>query len=99
MAAKQKKSFDECATFTLEIQGREASATLKGTKAKTDADTTMASLGKVKVEGQTVKTLSVYGFDGNNAVAVILTAPKDIDAAVTKAEKTINAALKHIADK
>ncbi len=82
MAAKQKKSFDECATFTLEIQGREASATLQDTKATTDADTTMASLGKVKVEGQTVKTLSVYGFDGNNAVAVILTAPKDVDAAV-----------------
>ena len=98
MADKQKKSFEECATFSLEIQGREASATLKDTKAATDAATTLASLGTVKVDGQTMQTLSVYGFDGNNTVAVTLTAPKDVDAAAKKAEETINAALKHIAD-
>ncbi|MFF5794047.1 hypothetical protein ACFY5D_18550 [Paeniglutamicibacter sp. NPDC012692] len=98
LAAKQKKSFEECATFSLEIQGREASATLKDTKATTDAATTLASLGTVKLDGQTMKTLSVYGMDGNNTVAVTLTAPKDVDAAVKKAEKTINAALKRIAD-
>ena len=96
LAAKRQQSFKDCATFNLEIQGSKTSATLTDTKASTDADSTLASLGEIKFGGQTMKTLSVYGMDGNNTVAVTLSAPKDVDAAVAKAEETINAALKLI---
>ena len=96
LAAKQQQSFKDCATFNLEIQGSKTSATLTDTKASTDAESTLASLGEIKFGGQTMKTLSVYGMDGNNTVAVTISAPEDVDAAVAKAEKTINAALKLI---
>ena len=96
LAAKQQQSFKDCATFNLEIKGNKTSATLTDTKASTDADSTLASLGEIKFGGETMKTLSVYGMDGNNTVVVTLSEPKDIDAAVAKAEETINTALKLI---
>ena len=96
---KSKENKKDCSKFTLTMQGQEASAVVKEAKADTSAKTTMATVTDVKVMGQSITTLTVAGYDGQNNVSVSISQPKDLDTAVHKAEKYIDLALKQMADK
>lgn len=89
----------DCSKFTLTMQDQEATAEVKDAKASTTAQTTMATVTDVKVMGQSITTLTVAGYDGQNNVSVSISQPEDLEAAVNKAEKYIDLALLHMGDK
>lgn len=94
----------DCAAYSLILNGREVDAQVDEGQANSDAATTLAIMGVGTVTatadgkdvGKVTKTLTVTGYDGVNKVAVDITNPQDVDAAVGKAEEYINLALLHI---
>lgn len=96
LLAKTKAASADCSEYTVKMQGQNVEASLKDGKATTDATETLANLSTVKVAGQTVKTVIVTAYDGNNVVAVTVTGPTDADISVIQAQDTIDEALLHM---
>lgn len=89
-----KQLIKDCGNFTMELNGTVIDGSVETIDASTQAPSTQAFRTELSRDGKPEgAVLQVSGISGTVTASVTLLNPEDEDAAVTAAEKTINAAL------
>ncbi|WAP51043.1 hypothetical protein OL239_14150 [Arthrobacter sp. ATA002] len=93
-AGSSEQLIKDCVDFEMALDGAVITGAVEGLEASTDAPSTQAYRTVItRADGGEASTIQVSGLSGTLNLSVTLFDPADPDAAVAKAEETINAAL------